>query len=248
MRSIRYFPLIKQRYLNLKELSAIVYRRNLCQVVFSDRFEYHAPEIFYKNFREENMYCPRCGEQQNSGNLRFCNRCGLPLGLVSEVLSNGGTLPQLEKIEKNRKWFTRSNGIKFSFTWFALWLFITFLVAVSGGDDATAVTFVLGFFGGILLMFLSFLFLKSPSKIASNREFIQNQNAIPQHLSGQQNQQNALPPQQAQPAEDYISPPAGMWKAPDTGDLVEPGSVTEGTTKLLSKDEEDEQAKYIKNQ
>jgi hypothetical protein len=40
-----------------------------------------------------------------------------------------------------------------------------------------------------------------------------------------------------------------MWKAPDTGDLVQPASVTEGTTKLLSKEEsEEEQTKYFNNQ
>ena len=39
-----------------------------------------------------------------------------------------------------------------------------------------------------------------------------------------------------------------MWKAPDTGELVSPGSVTEGTTKLLSKEEQaakEQQIKYL---
>jgi hypothetical protein len=44
--------------------------------------------------------------------------------------------------------------------------------------------------------------------------------------------QTALPPQSAQ---NYASP-ANLWKAPNTDRLIQPRSVTEGTTKLLEKD------------
>ena len=33
------------------------------------------------------MYCPRCSQQQVSEETKFCSRCGLPLGLVSELLA-----------------------------------------------------------------------------------------------------------------------------------------------------------------
>ena len=36
------------------------------------------------------MYCPRCGQKQMAGDLKFCSRCGLPMGLVAELLANGG--------------------------------------------------------------------------------------------------------------------------------------------------------------
>ena len=41
------------------------------------------------------MFCPNCGQQQATEQMRFCSRCGFPLGLVSEILANGGFLPQL---------------------------------------------------------------------------------------------------------------------------------------------------------
>ena len=41
------------------------------------------------------MHCPRCGQQQISDQTKFCSRCGFQLGLVSELLMNGGFLPQL---------------------------------------------------------------------------------------------------------------------------------------------------------
>lgn len=46
----------------------------------------------------------------------------------------------------------------------------------------------------------------------------------------------ALPPSQTFPVNAYVSPTAGQWR--DTNDLQPvPGSVTDGTTKLLQKDE-----------
>ena len=37
-----------------------------------------------------------------------------------------------------------------------------------------------------------------------------------------------------------VSDPAGSWRAPDTGEFARPGSVTESTTKLLRKEEEND--------
>ena len=68
------------------------------------------------------MFCPRCGQQQMSGDLRFCSRCGLPLGIVSEVLANGGTLPQLLELGKS-SFFSRRNGAIFSLFWFIFFRF-----------------------------------------------------------------------------------------------------------------------------
>ena len=39
------------------------------------------------------MFCPQCGQQQVTGVIRFCSRCGFPLDGVIQLLSNGGALP-----------------------------------------------------------------------------------------------------------------------------------------------------------
>ena len=195
------------------------------------------------------MYCPRCGEEQVSGNLRFCNRCGLPLGLVSEVLDNGGTLPNLEQAMQKKKFFTRRNGVFFSIFWFIL--FVPFGAAfwdILEVNDLSELSAVFGLFSSILILLFSLFFLGKPTKTSDISAISQNQQAMPQNLSGQQKNQNALPSQRMQPAQDYVSPQAGMWKAPDTGDLVSPGSVTENTTKLLSKEEQEGNTKYLNNQ
>jgi hypothetical protein len=178
------------------------------------------------------MFCPRCGQEQASGDLRFCSRCGLPLGVVSEVLANGGTLPQL--LELNEKsLFSRRNGVIFSVFWFIF--FVLILVPFWGimdVDNLAGMSAIIGIFGGLMILLFSLLILKPAKKELP--EFLRNANVNPAHLHGNQ-QQNALPPQQTQNAQDYVSP-VSSWKAPDTGELVRP-SVTEGTTKLLHKDE-----------
>jgi hypothetical protein len=45
------------------------------------------------------MYCPQCGHQQGSSETRFCSRCGLPFGLVTDLLANTTEQVQREKRE-----------------------------------------------------------------------------------------------------------------------------------------------------
>jgi hypothetical protein len=45
------------------------------------------------------MFCPQCGHQQVSNDTRFCSRCGLPLGLVTDLLVNSGNQLRREKRE-----------------------------------------------------------------------------------------------------------------------------------------------------
>jgi zinc-ribbon domain len=45
------------------------------------------------------MYCPQCGHQHTSSESRFCTRCGLPLGLVADLLANGDEQLRREKRE-----------------------------------------------------------------------------------------------------------------------------------------------------
>lgn len=191
------------------------------------------------------MHCPRCGQQQVSEDTRFCSRCGFPLALVSEILLNGGTLPQLIQAQNagNQKLLTRSNGLKFGLAWFLVGTFLlTPLAAITDIDELAAAFAVFGFIGGVLIMILSLLFLeKTPKTFPSAAGNIYQTNNYLSGAPAPAAPQNALPPQQTYPAQQDFVPPvgaAGNWKAPDTGELTgRPHSVTEGTTKLLNKDE-----------
>lgn len=183
------------------------------------------------------MHCPRCGQQQVSEEIKFCSRCGFPLGLVSEILAHGGTLPQLADFEKGKKWLTRNFGLKISLLWFLLLCFILLPLAAITGAPRPIIPglAIIGFCGGLLIAALSLLFLPNDKDFLQGESALQNQQSAPRKLSGKRNE-TALPPQTSQPVSFYEPPGAGSWKAPDTGELV-PNSVTEGTTKLLQKDE-----------
>ena len=176
------------------------------------------------------MFCPRCGQEQASENTRFCSRCGFLLNTVAEVLVNGGVLPQLLELQEKKTIFTRRNGVLFSVFWF---IFFTLIMTSVGGildfDELAGLSAIIGVFGSIMLLIASLTVLKKPAKSPANFANQPQKNLY----SGSP---NALPPQQTQPVESYVAP-ANDWKAPNTGELLRPPSVTEDTTKLLQKDE-----------
>ena len=181
------------------------------------------------------MHCPGCGQQQISNETKFCSRCGLPLGVVSEVLAYGGYLPQLAELNKKKKSiFTRRNGLAFSLLWFLFFLFIMApLWGILNVEKMAGASAVIGIFGGLIMMLSSFMFLKKEIV-----PFPFTQGAFPPppgqyNMPGQQGYA-ALPPQQSIPASVYAPPAHGGWR--DTNDL-QPTTITEGTTKLLDKDE-----------
>ena len=45
------------------------------------------------------MYCPQCGHQQASDDMRFCSRCGLSLGLATDLILGSDNQLQREKRE-----------------------------------------------------------------------------------------------------------------------------------------------------
>ena len=184
------------------------------------------------------MHCPRCGQQQISDQTKFCSRCGFQLGLVSELLENGGFLPQLAELNKTKgTFFSRRNGVIFSVLWFIFFvMMMPSFFGLAGEDEAAGVSAVFGLFSTIMFLIISLAVLKKSPK---PYELAAQQMPPPPQAAGLYGNQHmgALPPQQSQPASTYTAP-AGNWRAPDTGDLVRPGSVTDSTTKLLKKDEE----------
>lgn len=186
------------------------------------------------------MHCPRCGQQQISEEIKFCSRCGLPLGLIAEVVAGDGTLPELEALQqqKRKKRFTRKLGLKFALLWFVFWMVVMLpLVAITDGPEEVVIAIVaFAFCGGFLISLLSFLFLDKEIKLTdAQKALIDTRRSAPTFKNAAA-QKSALPPETSRPISDYVAP-AGLWKAPTTGELVAPPSVTDPTTKLLNKNE-----------
>ena len=185
------------------------------------------------------MYCPRCGQQQISNETKFCSRCGLQMGLVSEMIANNGFLPQLQALYNQKPgFFTRKNGVIFTVLWFIFWvMMIPTFFGIAGEDEVAGVSAAFGIFSSIMLLILSLGVLKkSPKTFQVPYLEMQQAAPVPPGLYANPTHQ-ALPPQQTQPAQAYTAP-QGAWRTPDTGELAKtPGSVTETTTKLLTRDE-----------
>ena len=187
------------------------------------------------------MHCPRCGQQQVSEQTKFCSRCGFQLGLVAELLNNGGVLPQLNELYKKRpKFFSKKNGVIFSALWFIFFvMMLPAFFGIANAEDAAGISAVFGLFTTMMFLVISLAALPS----SKPRFQLPDQASLPDrpHELYGPAAMNALPPQQSQPASSY-APPAGGWKA-DTADFSRPGSVTEGTTRLLEKEMDEDNSR-----
>src|ERR1044072_4955653 len=65
------------------------------------------------------MFGPQCGQQQVTGVIRFCSRCGFPLDGVIQLLSNGGALPAYRSADEPGQISSRRKGVKQG-----MWLFL----------------------------------------------------------------------------------------------------------------------------
>ena len=58
------------------------------------------------------MFCPQCGQQQVTGVIRFCSRCGFQLDGVIQLLANGGMLPAFRASDEPARISPRRKGVK----------------------------------------------------------------------------------------------------------------------------------------
>ena len=188
------------------------------------------------------MYCPQCGQQQVSSDMRFCSRCGFPLGGVMQLLSNGGLIPQSQSLEpgETQKVSPRRKGVQQGVMLIFLGILLTSLLGVLNAylgvpEVFPAITAIIGFMGGPARILYALMFEEGAKKIYTPTHLQQpNMPAYqqPQMVGGAAaHHRPALPPQQQ-------NVPLPGWRRPDTAELVRPPSVTEHTTKLLDKQDD----------
>ena len=178
------------------------------------------------------MYCPKCGQQQVPEDVRFCSRCGFPLGTVLELLSQGGSLSPFQMGGASSELSPRQKGIRqgaimMLSTLLIVPVVIFLLVAMLGmPGELIPLTAVILFMGG-LMRILYAVFLEENyvnSKADAVPHYVPP--PMPQARLSAPSRGSALPPAQ--------STPAPAWRRPaDTSELVSPPSVTENTTRLL---------------
>ena len=179
------------------------------------------------------MYCPQCGQQQTSEQVRFCSRCGFLLEAIASVLASGGMAPRYVQ-PGPQPLSPRSKGVRQG----AMMMLSTFLVVpvmgiilvaiLNGPGEPVGLAAVTLFVGGLLRMIYA-LMMESPyAQPDANQHSAYTPPASPQFK--QQARNIGLPPAS-------VNPTSGWRPRPTTSELVRPPSVTENTTRLLDKDD-----------
>ena len=182
------------------------------------------------------MYCPQCGQQQASGVIRFCSRCGFPLDGVIQLLSTGGMLPVYHQPDEPVQISARRKGVKQGAILLLSGAVIVPILGVLASFSNAAFPQILAalaaiicFIGGPFRMLYAALFEEgAPRRYPT---YGPPPVAVPQQF-GPPRQHTALPPPPAR------SPSA--WRKPNTAELANPPSVTENTTRLLDKEDRTE--------
>ena len=169
------------------------------------------------------MYCPNCGQQQISGEMRFCSRCGLAMTGLAEWLA-GGSLPVLRHpepaevptITPRRKHMRRAAKLMF-FSGVLFFIFLAISIAVDEGGPMFVPFFT--FFVSLVWMGYARLFMNNTS-----------------HVNYQAPQTTVLGPMTARgslPAANTTSIPNAGRPQVRTNELAQPPSVTEHTTRFF---------------
>jgi hypothetical protein len=178
------------------------------------------------------MFCPQCGQQQVSGEMRFCSRCGFPLGGVIQLLGSGGVLATNKAAGDVPKQLSpRRRGYRQGALMMLLSLIATPLMAIlteAGLPELLIpLTAILFFWGGIIRIIYARVFEEAGvSPLPHVIPPVYLPPTGPQAQFGAGASQTALPAQRGMPASG--------WRQPtNTAELVPPPSVTENTTRLL---------------
>ena len=185
------------------------------------------------------MYCPNCSQQQVAGEVRFCSRCGFPLGGVAELLANGGMLPTSDTGSSVRRRSPRREGVRQGTLLILIGMVLVPLVAVFSTllldhpELFVPPVAIICFVGGLMRILYALIFQEGAPRTTRSELPSYVAPPVPARLSTPA-RGSALPSAQ--------SIPATGWRGPvNTSEIVQPPSVTENTTRLLN-DQTDRQS------
>lgn len=179
------------------------------------------------------MYCPKCGQQQATGDVRFCSRCGFLLEGVQTVLSSGGLMPRYIP-PGNQPLSPRSKGVRQGAMLMLSTLFVVPVLAIAivgilnGPGEIVGLAAIFCFVGGLLRMLYALMMEDAYASQDVNPSAPYAPPAVAQF------EQSVRRP--GLPSASVNTAPS--WRPqPNTAELVHPPSVTENTTRLLDKDD-----------
>lgn len=183
------------------------------------------------------MYCPQCGQQQVSDELRFCSRCGFQLGSVTQLLATGGELPSLNKGDNKKLRSPRAEGVRQGMlVIFIAMVLIPLSELFQPHGEILPVTLMMA---GLMRILYAAIFQEGRARRkkldGASSPYIPP--VLPRQVNAEGERGGALPPAQSVPVGGY------RFRRVETAEIAQPPSVTEHTTKLLDhKDERDDPA------
>ena len=175
------------------------------------------------------MYCPNCGQQQASNEMRFCSRCGLALSGLADWLAGDrivstatpavpATAPATLPSPRRKNIRRAAKMMFFSGAIFPIFLMIAL---AENEEGAMLVPFFL-FFISLAWMLYARLFSDPNPRVDTRATKTTHLTPMPPRSS--------LPPTSTIPISDMRGPQLR------TNELAQPPSVTENTTRFLDKD------------
>lgn len=164
------------------------------------------------------MFCPKCGQQQASTDVRFCSRCGFHLGTVAELLPVDGVPATRQGAKALVKRKETRVGAKFIFYSVVL---LPFVIALSVIFDSPLPLLAAPALFTIGLAQVLYVRLFGESLLPERRKESAELKATEQQYNLPTTQNASLPP---------TNP-----KKRTTAELLQPPSVTEHTTTLLDR-------------
>ncbi len=157
---------------------------------------------------------------------------------VMDLIANGGNLPAL--IADAQAMSPRKKGVKrglfiFLLAFLVVPLITIFSIMVNARPYAVVISAIILTVGGLLRMAYAMMF---ESNTPDENLLEANALQIAQNFLSKKKKTAELPPQQSILVDVYASPVQTNWL--DTNDLPPPASVTDNTTKLLQKEEQNE--------
>ena len=180
------------------------------------------------------MYCPKCSQIQTDDGLRFCSRCGFQLGVVKELLAEGRSAPvTTAESQAPSKFFSqRKQDLLFGATVMSVAATIAVVLSwVMPKGPIILLLWVVWF--AFSLFVLSFdVLVRVARRFFSDDDQLSDppsQTRPPGFINKVSPATSELPPMQNAPAA------ALGFDRVNTGEILQPLSVTDRTTNLLNK-------------
>jgi hypothetical protein len=170
------------------------------------------------------MHCPQCGQEQISGEVRFCKTCGFSLDGVKELLASDGISPAFERQSHKERQSPRRKGVRHGvILLFISMVFMPFIDLI--GEPQGKFLPMIFLMAGLMRILYAVIFQEGATRK-------KKQVPITTDQLGPAKRRSALPPSHG------VSVPAYSARRPETAEMANPPSVTEHTTKLLDESQD----------